>query len=69
MVKGRGTYPQASASVLENSIFQVANAAMLWDQMTNVFGSVVTDPDSEIAALQGGFFIVRCWAAESLLLM
>src|SRR6478672_4223210 len=63
MVKGRaGTIHRASASVLENSIFQVANAAMLWDQMTNAlrvghFIACATDPDSEIAALQGGFFV------------
>jgi hypothetical protein len=51
---------RASASVLENSVFQVANAAMLWDQMTNPFMVVIgflLIPDSEIAALQGGFFV------------
>jgi hypothetical protein len=58
MVKGRaGTIHRASASVLENSIFQVANAALLWDQMTNRFRGLGIGPDSEIAALQGGFFV------------
>jgi hypothetical protein len=66
MVKGRGTIHRQSAFVLENEIFPVASAELLWDQGDRVSDVRITDPMIEPLPRRAAFsFSVLC-AAESL---
>jgi hypothetical protein len=47
MVKGRGTIHRQSKTVLENEIFPVANAVLLWDQGDRFRIYRITDPTIE----------------------